>query len=115
MKIDLNYLYRIYRNTGQGARFYKLGVVKSKPSLQTIMSENESKRQLKKWMDSEMEVDVSDKITVERREKVLVLPYYRDSQDRRRLEESILNEEVEIPEVIVQTQYNQKREKMRRE
>lgn len=71
--------------------------------------DHEIKEKVLNWMDSQMEVRVSDKIEVTSEETLMVLPY-ENTKEYRTLNKKIFKDDVEIPDVIVQTQYNSKSE-----
>lgn len=92
-----------------GPRFYQIGLVKSMPKI-VNRPDNEIREKVLDWLDSDMEVRVSDKIQVTSEETLLVLPY-ENTKEYRTMHKKIFKDDVEIPDVIVQTQYNSKQEK----
>lgn len=102
----MNYIYKIQRNTEKGPRFYQIGVVKSKPKI-VNRPDYEIREKVMNWLETDMELRVSNKIEVTSEEELMVLPY-EWSENHREFKKSIFKDEVEIPDVIVQTQYNSK-------
>jgi len=102
----VNYMYKIQRNDGR-ARFYRIGIVKSKPKI-VNQPDHEIREKVLDWLHADMEVRISDKIEVSSNETLMVIPYHIDSEGFRTIKKKIFKDEVEIPDVIVQTQYNSK-------
>jgi hypothetical protein len=101
----MDYLYNIQRMEENMPRFYRIGVVKSKPKI-VNRPDYEIRDKVLDWLENDMEVRVSDKIKVTSEETIIVQPYSKDEVGFRSIGEKIFKDEVEIPDVIVQTQYN---------
>lgn len=98
-------MFRVKRQGSGSPRFYSIGVVKDKPDIREL-PEDERRKHINHWMMTDMEVDVSDSIKVEKRETLVVNPYSLGVQKRAHIKSGVLNSEVQIPDVIVQTQYS---------
>jgi len=102
----MNYMYKIQRMEENGPRFHQIGLVKSMPKI-VNRPDHEIREKVLEWLDTDMEVRVSEKIEVTSEETLMVLPY-ENTKDYRTMHKKIFKDEVEIPDVIVQTQYNSK-------
>lgn len=101
-------MYRIERETDVRPIWYGLGVVMSKPDVRN-MPDYEIEKYVKRWLEQDLEVRVSDKIDdLEEKEKIMVQPYTLDADRRAHTGEKIFNGEVEIPDVIIQNPVNTK-------